>query len=316
MLLLAFEEGHGFVTANKLVIDCWDVSLKVRRDGGSWSEDADGNVHSSAVEVLEALQLHCPYTLILIDTVDMASKMCTDHACSNAGVSHPSDGGDFGKGWDILQTAPFRRWYGQMTKLGVGLACTTHVDLKEIKNDKQKVIGIKRETTLPKGIQKFIHTQADVIINGTFGRRRRGMQERDRIVSFDGSAEVLAGTRIRGVPLPKNYIVTPPSDEDQGLPWKQWCGFFDAERGPGLAAQAEEFYNTGGVAGASDENVHQTAEPISETPIPTTASVEGETAAHPETVLPGVETATGSSENGGEGVHEEVPTTVRRRLKK
>lgn len=293
MLLLAFEEGHAFVEANKIIIDKWDANLLERKRGGTWSQDDDGNTHTSAMEAMEALEQHCPYTFICVDTADMASKMCSDHACDQAGVKHPSDGGDYGKGWDILQTSPFRRFFGRLVKLGVGIACTSHVDIKEIKDKKGKVTDVRRESTLPKGIQKFIHTQSDIIVNCSFGRRRKGLRERDRIVSFDGSNEVLAGTRISGVVVPKKYIVTPPSDDDTTLPWKQWAGFFDPERGPARAAAAEEFYNTGAVVGIDDENIKTAEEP-----------------AEPAEPKPGPEPEPAAqSEEGGAGSKEEADAT-------
>lgn len=256
-LLLAFEEGHAFISARKIVIDKWDCPLTVRRAGGSWCTDDDGITHSSAVEVVDALEIECPYGFIIIDTADMASKMCTDYMCANnvPPVKHPSDGGDFGKGWDLLQTTPFRQWFGRLVKLGCGIACISHIDVKEVEDKKTKVKTTKRESTLPKGIQKFIHTQADVIINGSFGRRRKGEAERDRIVSFDGSNDVLAGSRVRGVVLPKKYIVAPPTDTDQSVPWRQWSRFFDPANGPDLARQAEALYESHGILGADDEHV-------------------------------------------------------------
>lgn len=253
-MLLAFEEGHAFIEAKKIIIDAWDIPLKVYKDGGSWGIDDDGNTHASAMEVIAALEHNCPYDFIIVDTADMASKMCTDYKCAAVGVQHPSDGGDYGKGWDLLQTAPFRQWYGRLVKLGVGIGCTSHVDIKVEKDKKGNVTSVKRETTLPKGIQKFIHTQCDVIVNGTFGRRRKGNDERDRVVCFDGSQDVLAGTRIRGVPIPKKYIVAPPTAEDQGIPWKQWCKFF-GEGGAEYAATLEQFFERDGVVGLDDEHL-------------------------------------------------------------
>lgn len=236
-LLLAFEEGHAFIEAKKIVIDKWDVGLKVRTQGGSWSVDDDGNTHASAMEVIEALEIECPYDFIIIDTVDMASKMCTDYECEKNGVSHPSDGGDFGKGWAILQTDPFRRFFGRIVKLGVGIGCTTHIAVRE----DQKTKAIRRESSLPTGIQKFIHTQADMLINGSFGRKRKGEVERDRVISFDGSNEVLAGSRVRGVHLPKKFILKPPTHTDHSVPWKQWATFFDDPSGA-TAKAAEQVY--------------------------------------------------------------------------
>lgn len=266
-LLLAFEEGHAFVEAKKIIIDKWDTDFRTKKNGGSWSEDGDGNTHSTAIETIEALEAiaangDLPYEFILVDTADMASKMCTDHHCSEAGVEHPADGGDFGKGWDLLQTSPFRRWFGRLVKLGVGLACTSHIKVTEDPKQKGK---FKRESTLPSGIQRFIHTQADVIINGSFGRLRKGQQDRDRIISFDGSNDVLAGSRIRGAYLPKKYIVEGPTVEDQSIPWKQWCKFFEDDN---YGKEAERQYNLL-INGRDDEHVAAVVpegEGVAETP--------------------------------------------------
>lgn len=240
-LLLAFEEGHAFTSAFKICVDVWDRNLRERKLG--WTKDDDEVTHTSAIEAIEALESYCPYDFIIIDTADMASKMCTDYSCRVAGVSHPSDGGDFGKGWATLQTDPFRQFVNRILKLGVGVAFISHVNVIEKKNPKTGLVDSRRrESTLPSGIQKFIHTQADVIINASFGTKRPGQYERDRIISFDGSAEVLAGVRVRGVYIPKKYVVAPPTDEEPNASWEQWVSFFEDSPDAGQTAE-EEFIN-------------------------------------------------------------------------
>jgi hypothetical protein len=97
-----------------------------------------------------------------------------------------------------------------------------------------------RETSLPGGIQKFMFAQSDVIINGYWGRKRKEVEDRDRLMSFDGTNEVMAGTRIRGAFVPRKYIVTPPTISDSSLPWKQWQGFF--KNTPAAGQEAQRFY--------------------------------------------------------------------------
>jgi hypothetical protein len=238
-LLLAFEEGHMWANCLKIVITDWTPPTLGSR--GPSQDDETGIVYATAMEIIEALETHNPFKFIIIDTADMASKMCTDYELGRAKLPHPSDGGDYGKGWDIYQTTPFRRFYNRLVKLNVGIGCTSHIK-EEWRRDKYGVEIYKRESTLPSGIQKFIHTQSDVIINGFFGvkRPRRGKQIRDRIISFDGSDEVMAGTRIQRVYIPNKYISVPPTDEDTTLPWRQWCSFF--ENSPKAGQEAEKEY--------------------------------------------------------------------------
>lgn len=240
-LLLAFEEGHFFARCPKVVITDWKVPLK---DQGV-HEDADGIKYASAMEMLEALEIaarhrELPYSMIIIDTVDIATKMCTDYECNLAKIAYPSDGGDYGKGYELFQTSPFRRFYNRLVKLGVGVACTTHTKEGWYK-DKFKQDVYRRESSLPGGIQKFIHSQSDCIIHGFFGKWRKNQPDRDRVISFDGSDEIMAGTRLNTeVFIPKKYIVTPPTLQTPNAPWEQWESFF--KDNPHAGELAEQNY--------------------------------------------------------------------------
>ncbi len=236
VLLLAFESGYGFVECPKIVITDWDRDMKERASG--WIEDDDGLVYTSATEVLEALEEYCPYKMIVIDTVDMASKLCTDFHLDAGNIKHPSEGGDWGRGWAVYQTDPFRRFYNRLVALGVGVAAITHSNERTDK-DKFNRDRFRRETTLPAGIQKFIHSQCDVIMHGFRPRSRKLTKAGIRYISFDGSDEVLAGSRIKKVFIPNNYIVTSPTPEDDTLPWKQWINFFKDNPAAGKAADIE-----------------------------------------------------------------------------
>jgi hypothetical protein len=241
VLLLAFEEGHSFVECHKIVITNWYARIQERIP----REDEQGIKYASALEVVEALEVYNPYKMIIIDTVDAAVKMCTDYECSAAKIAHPSDGGDYGKGWDLFQTAPFRRYYNRLVKLGVGVGCTSHIK-ESFEKNKFGQLQYRRDSTLPTGIQRFIHAQSDVIINGFFiddnlfrrvQKTRKGPIIRDRIVSFDGSDEVMAGTRITKIRIPNKYFVDSPQ-LDIAAPWKQWANFFT--HSPAAGEEAEK----------------------------------------------------------------------------
>jgi AAA domain-containing protein len=247
-VLLAFEAGYAGAECPVIVMTDWDRPYKEKAKG--WREDENGVVYTSAIEAIEELEKACPYEMIILDTADQMVKMASDHHCAAAKVEHPSDGGDYGRGYDILQTSPVRRFYMRLVKLGVGVAAITHAKERS-ERDKFGQERFRRETSLPTGIQSFIHAQSDVIMHGFFGRRRRGKSERDRVISFDPTNEIMAGTRLRQVKLPNKYIVAPPSVEDLALPWKQWEGFFADSPQAGLNAEAE-FYKL--AEGMDDES--------------------------------------------------------------
>ena len=221
--LIAFEAGYSEVDCPKIVMTAWDRPYKQRKLG--WDEDDDGVMYTSAMEVIEEMETFCPYDMVIIDTLDMCTKIASDYHCNIARVDHPSEGGDYGRGWDILQTRPVRMFYNRLVKLGIGVACITHSTEKEEGNTKKR----KRETSLPGKVQHFAHTQSDIIMHGFFSRRRKGQKDRDRIISFDGSDTLMAGVRVRKVYIPNKYIVDHPTRTDDSPPWRQWENFFTAK---------------------------------------------------------------------------------------
>jgi AAA domain len=234
--ILAFESGYSSAECPVIVPTHWDRSYKERKDG--WGEDEQGVVYSSAMEIIEELERYNPYDVIIIDTIDQAVKLCSDYHCGVAKVNHPSEGGDYGRGWDLLQTGPIRKFYNRITKLGVGVVAITHCK-ERTEKDKFNNDRFRRETSLPGGVQQFIHAQSDVIMHGFFARRRKGQKERDRYISFDGTDEVMAGTRLRKVYIPNKYIVASPTRTDLSLPWKQWLSFFENNPEAGQTAEKD-----------------------------------------------------------------------------
>lgn len=211
-LLIAFERGYQFQTIPTIFIDDWDIK------GFTPYQDDDGVNHFTMKLLEKVLMATDKHRFLIFDTADMAAKKCSDYHCRQNGWAHAQDGGDFGKGYDIAQNTPFRQLVNSMLATGRGVAFLTHSEIKTAKlAGKDKA---KRETTLPGGIHKFLHSQADIIMHGSFGVRQKGKKYRDRIVQTEGDAETLAGTRTRDLNLPPRYIVNPES------PWKQWSEFF------------------------------------------------------------------------------------------
>jgi len=213
-LLLAFEQGHAFQKAHKMVIDCWD--RKITEENPAIWQEADTEVyHGTMAKVAEVLEASDRFSFVIFDTADMAAKQCLDYHLRKHNWSHAKDGGDFGVGHDIAQNTPFRHMVGRIMRTGRGVGFITHSEVKKTE------LASKKETSLPNGVYKFLHTQADVILHGKFGIKQKGNRWRDRILRTEGDEETLAGSRIKDLIIPAEYIIDPSS------PWGQWSGFFD-----------------------------------------------------------------------------------------
>ena len=237
-LLLAFEEGHMFVDAYKVVITKWDTPTK--RDRSPMEDSDTGIQYCTAMEILEALEA-APhqFEFVIIDTLDVATKMAAEFHCKQAGIAHPSDGGKYGKGWDLFQTTPVRMFYNRLVKMGMGVAAVTHIK-EGMEEDDMGVKRYVRSTSLAGGVERFALNNSDLIMNGMWGPRRRGQTVRDRVISFDANNEIVAGSRVRGVHVPLEYLVDPPTEKNPAAPWNQWNRFFTES--PNAGIQAEQYY--------------------------------------------------------------------------
>lgn len=221
-LLVAFERGFQFQKTPTVFIDAWD------QKGFVPYTDDDGVVHMTMKLLEKLLMASDKYKFVFFDTADMGAKKCSDYYLAKHGWQHAQDGGDYGKGYDIVQNTPFRQLIGSIMGTGRGIGFITHSEVKTTEFSKGK--KSKRETSLPGGIHKFLHTQADIILHGSFGIRQKGNKYRDRILQTEGDEETLAGNRSRDLYLPAKFIVDPEH------PWTQWSAFFSD---PSLAPEAE-----------------------------------------------------------------------------
>lgn len=214
-LLVAFERGFHFQTVPTIFIDVWDQ----RRGQFEPYQDEYDITHMTMVQLAEALVNSDKYKFIIFDTADMAAKKCTDFQCGQHGWTHATDGGDYGKGWDIAQNTPFRHMVNKILGTGRGVGFITHSQINTTDLGKGK--KSKKETSLPSGIYKYLHAQADIILHGSFGVKQKGNVYRDRVWQTEGDEETLAGTRSRELILPAKFIIDPDK------PWEQWLSFFE-----------------------------------------------------------------------------------------
>lgn len=222
-VLLAFETGHRFQLGNKIEIDKW------HEKNYDIEKDSEGVPHMTMTQAMDVLDATDRYDFVIMDTVDMAAKMCVDYHCEKLGVEHPSDAGDYGKGWDVTINTPMRRAILRILKSGRGVGLITHtkVAIERFTSGERA----RKESTLPSGVRKFCETQADVIMHGEFGRKRPGLRMRDRVLVCEGDMDTLAGNR-SGAMLPERYIVSPTD------PWAQFVKFFKDPKA-GAAAELE-----------------------------------------------------------------------------
>lgn len=223
-VLLAFEEGHKFQRGYKIIIDKWqEKEYEIEKD-------KEGCPHMTAIQAIEALEASDKYDFVIFDTVDMAVKMCVDHHCSELRVDHPTDAGDYGKGWDVTQNTPMRRAILRVLKTGrgVGLISHTKTELQRFTSGEKA----RKEATLPNGVMRICVSQADLILHGEFGRRQPGERLRDRVLVCEGDMDTLAGNR-SGVMLPNRYIVSKTKQ------WQQLRKFFTD---PDAATRVETEY--------------------------------------------------------------------------
>jgi hypothetical protein len=212
-LLLAFEEGHKFQRGHKVIIDKWHQ----KRGVFQIKNDKEGCPHMTAMQALETIEASDRFDFVIIDTVDMAVRMCVEYECGIRGKEHPSDAGDYGKGWDVTQNAPMRKFILRLLKTGRGVGMITHskTEISRFTTGEKA----RKEATIPGGVMKFCTTQADVIMHGELGKKQSDKRLRDRILVCEGDMDTLAGNR-SGTMLPDRYIVSPEN------PWRQFKRFF------------------------------------------------------------------------------------------
>lgn len=136
-------------------------------------------------KTLKLLEKDRRFNTIVVDTVDIAFKMCERTTCRKMGIEHPSDE-DWGKGWNAIRDE-FTERMALLLSLGKGVVLISHASEKEIKKrdgDKYHVIS----PTMAGQAKSVIQPMVDIWCYYTIEKGRR-------VLVVRGDDHVMAGVR-------------------------------------------------------------------------------------------------------------------------
>lgn len=85
---------------------------------------------------VKALEKHCPYKTVAVDTVKRLYNWCKEDVCARLGIDHPADLGH-GKGWDAVRNE-FAKWIVKLVNCNAGVWFVTHTQHIVIENSLYK----------------------------------------------------------------------------------------------------------------------------------------------------------------------------------
>lgn len=104
------------------------------------------------------------FKTIIIDTIDIAYKLCCDYICKKFKIEHESDLG-YGKGYALVANE-FLRVLNKLAFLPQGLIMTSHVQEKEI--DTRTGKHVRLVPSIPDKVRKLVTAMCDLILFGDF----------------------------------------------------------------------------------------------------------------------------------------------------
>jgi len=165
-LMLFFEPGGKSLDCFQMTVNNWDSFLEI-------------------IGLLKAG--NHSFNTVVIDTVDIAYKLCFETTCEQLGINHPQDEKDFGKSWGLIRDE-FNRAVVQLLALDMGCIFISHSEEKELKTR----TGLKYNRIVPS-----MGNQAAKVLTGLvdclFYYEFNGS---DRQLVIEGDELVSAGTRI------------------------------------------------------------------------------------------------------------------------
>ena len=124
---------------------------------------------------------------VVVDTVDLAFKMCERAVCQRLGIDHPSDE-DWGKGWSAVRDE-FTAWAQQLANTGKGGIFISHAVEREIK---------RREGGKYDRFQPTMGGQARDVIEGMVDMwMYYTYNDKQRVLTIRGDEHVMAGHRMQ-----------------------------------------------------------------------------------------------------------------------
>jgi len=152
-------------------------SLQIYRvDINNWSE---------FVEAIKLLKESKQFKTIVIDTVDLAFKYCTDYVCKKLAIFHPADE-DWGKAYSMVRDE-FTFWLSVLSKLNRGVILLSHAETREIK----KIDGVlnQSQATLSNQGRRVVEPMVDIW--GYYFYK-----DKSRFLQIRGNEEISAGCRL------------------------------------------------------------------------------------------------------------------------
>lgn len=168
-----------FPEALFLLTEPGDGSLRLmKRDIHDWSD---------FIGYVKLIERSDRFETVVVDTIDLAYKLCERAACRELGISHPSDE-KWAKGWNAVRDE-FTRWMVRLGQCGRGIIWISHETEREIErhDGSSEMMTVPSMANMARGI---IEPMADLIARFTYDERKR------RILQIRGDGSIVAGTRL------------------------------------------------------------------------------------------------------------------------
>jgi len=138
-LFLATEAGLNSLEVYQVPIPTWDEFLTTCKEIAAGKHD---------------------FKTIIVDTVDMLFKACSEYVRKKNGIQHESDL-EWGKGWTLVKDE-FQRALVKLSLLPYGLVMISHADTVEIKTRTARIN--KSVPTLQKSAREIVLGMSDIIL--------------------------------------------------------------------------------------------------------------------------------------------------------
>lgn len=141
-----------------------------------------------------------PYKTVIIDTIDAAYRMCSEHVCQRKGWEHESDA-DLGKGWALVRSE-FTRLLMKFQQLPMGLVLVSHSTSKKVRTrtgDIEKALP-----NLPGQSKDVALNSVDILLYADVEETRTEAGERivQRVLRTQPTPQYEAGCRVCSLPDP------------------------------------------------------------------------------------------------------------------
>jgi hypothetical protein len=144
------------------------------------------NGWDDARAALKLLRKNKKFQTIVVDTADIAYKLCDEWVCKDMGIKDPGDA-PYGLGWRNVRKE-FERWITGLAKCGKGLIIISHASEQEVEMAEGDTVS-RLSPTMSKQAREIIDGMVDIwAYYGYHGRRR--------VLVIEGDDRISAGHRL------------------------------------------------------------------------------------------------------------------------